>query len=59
VEIPRIRSERPAFEAHYPHLIERLQVEAHAGKRHEPYGGVSELVGGTGPRQGPNDPDPT
>jgi cytochrome c oxidase subunit 1 len=57
LEIPRIRSERPAFEAHYPHLIERLQVEAHAGRRHEPY--ASELVGSTGPRQGPNDPDPT
>jgi cytochrome c oxidase subunit I len=57
-EIPRIRSERPAFEAHYPHLIERLHREAHVGKRHEPYGGVSELAGGTGPRQGPNDPDP-
>src|ERR1700710_389933 len=49
IEIPRIRSERPAFEAHYPHLIERLHEEAHAGKRHTPYGGVSELVGGTGP----------
>ena len=42
VEIPRIRSERPAFELHYPHLLERLQAEAHAGKRHEPY--ASELV---------------
>src|SRR4051812_18608363 len=36
-EIPRIRSERPAFEAHYPQLIERLHEEAHAGARHEPY----------------------
>jgi cytochrome c oxidase subunit 1 len=57
-EIPRIRSERPAFEAHYPHLIDRLQREAHVGKRHEPYAGVSELADGTGARQGPNDPDP-
>src|SRR5215208_4622118 len=37
IEIPKIRSERPAFEAHYPHLLERLQVEAHAGKGHSPY----------------------
>jgi cytochrome c oxidase subunit 1 len=59
IQIPRIRSERPAFEAHYPHLLDRLQEEAHAGKRHEPYAGVSEVVGGTGHRQGPNDPDPT
>jgi cytochrome c oxidase subunit 1 len=29
--IPRIRSERPAFEAHYPHMIDRLLAEAHAG----------------------------
>ncbi len=57
VELPRIRSERPAFEAHYPHLVERLQDEAHAGKRHDPY--VSELIPGTGKRQGPNDPDAT
>ena len=39
VEIPRIRSERPAFEAHYPHLIERLQVEAHAGTEPHPVRG--------------------
>ncbi|GED98342.1 aa3-type cytochrome oxidase subunit I [Gordonia crocea] len=30
-ELPRIRSERPAFELHYPHMIERMRVEAHAG----------------------------
>ncbi|CCG05677.1 cytochrome c oxidase subunit I [Blastococcus saxobsidens] len=57
VEIPQIRSERPAFEAHYPHLRERLQSEAHAGRRREPY--ASELTAGTGSRQGPADPDPT
>jgi cytochrome c oxidase subunit I len=32
--IPRIRSERPAFEYHYPELGDRLVAEAHAGKRH-------------------------
>jgi cytochrome c oxidase subunit 1 len=57
VAIPQIRSERPAFEAHYPHLAERLQNEAHAGKRRRPY--VPELIAGTGRRQGPDDPDPT
>jgi cytochrome c oxidase subunit 1 len=57
VAIPQIRSERPAFEAHYPHLKERLRNEAHAGKRREAYAG--ELIGGTGRRQGPDDPDPT
>jgi cytochrome c oxidase subunit 1 len=57
LEIPRIRSERPAFEAHYPHLIDKLHAEAHVGGRHTPYGEVSEVAPGTGPRQGPNDPD--
>jgi len=57
VEVPRIRSERPAFEAHYPHLIERLHAEAHSGKRHEPY--AAELGLSEGRRQGTNDPDPT
>ncbi|SFK50230.1 cytochrome c oxidase subunit I [Geodermatophilus ruber] len=57
VEIPKIRSERPAFEAHYPHLVERLDAEKHAGGRHEPY--ADRLVGGSGPRQGSRDPDVT
>ncbi|WJY68679.1 aa3-type cytochrome oxidase subunit I [Corynebacterium auris] len=29
--LPRIRSERPAFELHYPHMVERLRREAHSG----------------------------
>jgi cytochrome c oxidase subunit 1 len=63
LEIPRIRSERPAFEAHYPHLIDRLQMEAHAGRKHgeppKPY--ANHVVPGAteGPRQGPRDPDAT
>ena len=59
IEIPKIRSERPAFEAHYPHLIDRLQVEAHAGKGHTPY--ANNVLGDAtaGARQGPRDPDAT
>lgn len=30
--LPRIRSERPAFELHYPHMVERLRAEAHVGR---------------------------
>jgi len=30
-ELPRIRSERPAFELHYPHMMERMREEAHIG----------------------------
>jgi cytochrome c oxidase subunit I len=55
--MPRIRSERPAFELHYPQLAERLEMEAHSGSG--PAG--LQNVGGaeTGPRQGAKDPDPT
>ena len=28
-ELPRIRSERPAWELHYPHLVDRFRSEAH------------------------------
>ncbi|MFD7842251.1 cytochrome c oxidase subunit I [Nocardia sp. NPDC059764] len=30
-ELPRIRSERPAFELHYPHMVDRMRAEAHIG----------------------------
>jgi cytochrome c oxidase subunit 1 len=59
LEIPRIRSERPAFEMHYPHLLARLHAEAHLGMGHEPYAGVSVMGATSGRRHGPNDPDPT
>jgi cytochrome c oxidase subunit 1 len=55
--MPRIRSERPAFEAHYPHLAERLEREAHGGSG--PTGPESLAGAATGPRQGAKDPDPT
>ncbi|WP_293770395.1 cytochrome c oxidase subunit I [uncultured Corynebacterium sp.] len=29
--LPRIRSERPAFELHYPHMVKRMREEAHIG----------------------------
>jgi hypothetical protein len=35
-ERPRIRSERPAFELHYPHMVERMRAEAHIGRQHHP-----------------------
>ncbi|WP_234789651.1 MULTISPECIES: cytochrome c oxidase subunit I [Mycolicibacterium] len=31
-ELPRIRSERPAFELHYPHMTERMRTESHVGR---------------------------
>jgi cytochrome c oxidase subunit I len=35
-ELPRIRSERPAFDLHYPHLVDQARAEAHAGRHSEP-----------------------
>jgi cytochrome c oxidase subunit 1 len=55
--IPRIRSERPAFEYHYPHLLPRLETEAHAGKNHRP-AIERPLVGGPAPRRSDRDTDP-
>lgn len=31
VSLPRIRSERPAFELHHPHMVETMRREAHVG----------------------------
>ena len=56
--MPRIRSERPAFEAHYPHLIPQLEREAHADKKHGNHGLGAAVVGGEGTRHGHRDPDP-
>jgi cytochrome c oxidase subunit 1 len=56
--IPRIRSERPAFEMHHPELLPRLAAEAHAGRSHMPPG-PDEIGLSEGRRQGPNDPDPS
>jgi cytochrome c oxidase subunit 1 len=36
-ELPRIRSERPAFDLHYPHLVESSRAQAHVGGRASPY----------------------
>ncbi|WP_062999534.1 aa3-type cytochrome oxidase subunit I [Nocardia jinanensis] len=41
-ELPRIRSERPAFELHYPHMAERLREESHIG-RADQHGAGAEL----------------
>ncbi|MCM6778127.1 cytochrome c oxidase subunit I [Nocardia sp. CDC159] len=30
-ELPRIRSERPAFELHYPHMVHRMRAESSVG----------------------------
>jgi len=53
-ELPRIRSERPAFELHYPHLVERFREEAHAGRSAAPSEQVAHRVG----RENQPDDDP-
>ncbi|MGO9250174.1 MAG: cytochrome c oxidase subunit I [Mycobacterium sp.] len=49
-ELPRIRSERPAFELHYPHMVERMRAEAHIGR----HATALESPGGFGPRTEPD-----
>ena len=36
--------ERPAFELHYPHMVETLRREAHTGHRDSGKGGNHELA---------------
>jgi cytochrome c oxidase subunit 1 len=43
-ELPRIRSERPAFELHYPEYVERFRAEAHVGGRPSPYEVAAEAT---------------
>ncbi|WIX82860.1 cytochrome c oxidase subunit I [Amycolatopsis carbonis] len=47
LELPRIRSERPAFELHYPHMLDRMRDEAHVTRGH-PQGkaSLSEVAAG-------------
>ncbi|MGV0654970.1 aa3-type cytochrome oxidase subunit I [Mycolicibacterium thermoresistibile] len=51
-ELPRIRSERPAFELHYPHMAARMRAEAHIGRRSLTPGATPEWSTG-GPRTDP------
>ncbi|TCW26775.1 aa3-type cytochrome oxidase subunit I [Dietzia cinnamea] len=55
VTLPRIRSERPAFELHYPHMSERMRAEAHVGgrkKSQDPDSVKDVAERGTSPQQG-------
>ena len=45
-ELPRIRSERPAFELHYPHLVERFRHEAHVGGKADQFEAAAQAAGG-------------
>ncbi|GAA3438847.1 cytochrome c oxidase subunit I [Kutzneria kofuensis] len=51
--LPRIRSERPAFELHYPHMIDRLRDEAHVTPTAAPSEvGAAAVQSDTGSDQG-------
>jgi cytochrome c oxidase subunit 1 len=57
--IPRIRSERPAFEYHYPHLLERLEAEAPAGRPRRVATAAGRAIAGVeGPPAGERDSEP-
>ncbi|MEV6905290.1 cytochrome c oxidase subunit I [Amycolatopsis sp. NPDC051372] len=60
LELPRIRSERPAFELHYPHMVERMRDEAHVTRGH-PQGKASPseiAAGATQPDEQGGSADP-
>jgi cytochrome c oxidase subunit 1 len=44
-ELPRIRSERPAFELHHPEYVQRYRREAHVGRRAAPSEQAAQVVG--------------
>ncbi len=44
-ELPRIRSERPAFELHYPRYVERFRQESHIGGRSAPSEAAAHKTG--------------
>ncbi|WP_290059363.1 aa3-type cytochrome oxidase subunit I [Amycolatopsis solani] len=47
LDLPRIRSERPAFELHYPHMVERMRAESHLTKGHPKHAASpSEIAAG-------------
>ncbi|MGH4016064.1 MAG: aa3-type cytochrome oxidase subunit I [Pseudonocardiaceae bacterium] len=56
-ELPRIRSERPAFELHYPHMSGRMRTESEVGRGHAPAPGeiaahaVADEAGEADPRE--------
>jgi cytochrome c oxidase subunit 1 len=53
-ELPRIRSERPAFELHYPHLVERSRHEAHVGGKADQFEAAARAQeGGQSPNGDP------
>jgi cytochrome c oxidase subunit 1 len=44
-ELPRVRSERPAFELHYPEYVERFRSEAHVGGRSSAFEVAAQSAG--------------
>ncbi|MCE7003636.1 cytochrome c oxidase subunit I [Kibdelosporangium philippinense] len=57
LELPKIRSERPAFELHYPHLIDRIRDEAHSGREHRNNAATPQKIDATTQPDDPDDPD--
>ena len=53
-ELPRIRSERPAFELHYPEYVERFRQEAHVGGKHGSTSMFEVAAQGAGGESQPN-----
>ena len=58
--LPRIRSERPAFELHHPHMVDRLRTEAHPHRGWQPLQAAESsphlAIGTTSNHAGRDDP---
>jgi cytochrome c oxidase subunit 1 len=58
LDLPRIRSERPAFELHHPHMRERMREEAHITRGHPKHRpGLGEVAASAVAPDGSGDPD--
>jgi cytochrome c oxidase subunit 1 len=61
--LPRVRSERPAFELHHPEMVDRLRAEAHPHRGWQPLPVPGEMATGSGPQSvigtASNDPGQT
>jgi cytochrome c oxidase subunit I len=58
LELPKIRSERPAFELHYPHMVERFRDEAHSGQGQSSKAPAPSEIGAATTQPGDQDGDP-
>jgi cytochrome c oxidase subunit I len=58
LELPKIRSERPAFELHYPHMVQRFRDETHSGQGQSSKAPAPSEIAAATTQPGDRDGDP-